>query len=216
MRVVTIARKPLRSEGVVESCLHDQTGALNIGPCRVGYQSQSDRTESVGRGEFHPEKGVGSAFPHHKAKWGEWVSNPGGRWPANLMLLHHEGCEMVGMRQVATGTAHRTRSGGNNFGSAQRKPAMSNLSYGEDGVEQIPDWSCVAECPVAAMDRQSGLLQSGSGTVKRASAVNTGGNTSAAFGGESRKAGDPQIFYGDRGGASRFFKQFRRGATRAK
>jgi hypothetical protein len=210
MRVVTIARKPTAATGVVQSCLEHQTGALNIGPCRVAYVSDGDRTESVGRGEFGTEKGVGSAFPHHKEKWGAWISNPGGRWPANVMLQHAAACEVVGTRSVPTGTAHRDRSGGHNIFSEQRKPAMENMSYGEGGVEVIPDWRCAEDCPVAAMDRQSGQLQSGSGTVKRASAADARGNQSASYGAESRKAGDPQIFYGDRGGASRFFRQFKK------
>jgi hypothetical protein len=208
MRVVTIARKPIAAAGVVLGCVTHQTGALNIGPCRVAYLSPSDRTESVGHGQFETERGVGNAFPHHKEKWGEWISNPGGRWPANLMLVHASACELVGTRQVSTGTAHRAQSGGKNIFSDQKKPKLSNMSYGEDGVEVVPDWRCVEGCPVAELDRQSGQLQSGAGTVKRASASNREGNRSASFGPESRKSGEPQIFYGDRGGASRFFKQF--------
>lgn len=59
-----------------------------------------------------------------------------------------------------------------------------------------------------ALDAQSGQLTSGSGTVKRASAADRQGNTSASYGAESRVSGSAEIWYGDTGGASRFFKCF--------
>lgn len=156
MRVVTIARKPIAASGVVQGCVQHQTGALNIGPCRVSYRSEDDRTESVGQGQFEAQRGIGSNFPHYKAKWGAWSSNPRGRWPANLMLVHIDGCKIVGTRKVPTGTAHRAKSGGNNIFSEQRKPAMADMTYGEGGFEEIPDWRCAEGCPVAELDAQSG------------------------------------------------------------
>lgn len=56
------------------------------------------------------------------------------------------------------------------------------------------------------LDAQSGTLTSGSGAVKRQSACDQKGNRSAAYGQESRKAGEEQIWYGDSGGASRYFR----------
>jgi site-specific DNA-methyltransferase (adenine-specific) len=66
---------------------------------------------------------------------------------------------------------------------------------------------CVPDCPVAELDRQSGLLASGKGTVRRASGADRNGNTSAALGSESRASGTEMVWYGDTGGASRFFPQ---------
>jgi DNA modification methylase len=57
------------------------------------------------------------------------------------------------------------------------------------------------------LDRQSGMLTSGTGAVKRASAK--GGAQSASIGAESRPEGTPMLCYGDTGGASRFFPVFR-------
>ena len=67
--------------------------------------------------------------------------------------------------------------------------------------------SCVAGCPVDGLDRQTGVLTSGSGAVKRASSADRAGNRGAAYGSESRKEGTPMVCYGDSGGASRFFHQ---------
>lgn len=70
-------------------------------------------------------------------------------------------------------------------------------------------WDCAAGCAVASLDDQSGRLTSGTGAVKRASSRDAQGNRGAAYGAESRKAGEVMICYGDSGGASRFFRQVR-------
>lgn len=43
MRVVTVARKPLRAAGATDSCLTHQTGALAIHACRVPTSSGRGR-----------------------------------------------------------------------------------------------------------------------------------------------------------------------------
>jgi hypothetical protein len=132
-----------------------------------------------------------------------------GRWPANVVLMHLDACEIVGSRKVKTGTAHREQGGGNTIFSDTKKKPLPDMTYAdEDGMETVPDWRCAEGCPVAELDAQSGELQSGSGTVKRKSAANREGNRSSTYGAESRQDGRPEIFYGDRGGASRFFKNF--------
>ena len=70
---------------------------------------------------------------------------------------------------------------------------------------ETPVYECAPGCPVKALDEQSGELQSGSGTIKRASSKGYQANTMHT---ESRPADSPQIFYGDAGGASRFFNAF--------
>lgn len=66
--------------------------------------------------------------------------------------------------------------------------------------------ACVEACVVARLDRQSGLLQSGVGAVKQTTAK---GHKGSAYGRESRPVGSPMIAYGDIGGASRYYPQFR-------
>jgi hypothetical protein len=123
--------------------------------------------------------------------------------------MHLDACEIVGSRKVKTGTAHREQGGGNTIFSDTKKKPLPDMTYAdEDGMETVPDWRCAEGCPVAELDAQSGELQSGSGTVKRKSAANREGNRSSTYGAESRQDGRPEIFYGDRGGASRFFKNF--------
>lgn len=156
MRVVTIARKPLASDGVVKNCLEYDTAALNIDRCRIRYRSEADKTLTVGDGAFQPEPGVGASFPHHKENWGEWHVNHDGRWPANIMLRHTEDCREIGTRWVRSGTAHREH-GGNTIFSETKKPALPNMTYASaDGTEAIPEWECSASCPVRRVDQQSG------------------------------------------------------------
>lgn len=57
----------------------------------------------------------------------------------------------------------------------------------------------------ATLDAQAGVRKSGKNTVIRKSSKGYGGNST--YGAENRAAGTPQIFYGDAGGASRYFFQ---------
>jgi hypothetical protein len=181
VRVVTVARKPCSSSSTTANVVEHETGALNIDSCRI-----------------QPLKDTG-----------ETSAPAAGRWPGNVLLVHRPGCKIVGTRKVATGTAHRKNSGGRTIFSETEKPAMDDMTYADaDGKETVPDWSCEPGCPVAELDRQSGTLTSGSGTVKRASSAGRGGNKGAAYGAENRPDGTPMIWYGDTGGASRFFKGF--------
>jgi site-specific DNA-methyltransferase (adenine-specific) len=50
-----------------------------------------------------------------------------------------------------------------------------------------------------------GVLQSGTGAVKRASSADRNGNQGATYGAESRPDGTPMICHGDTGTAARFF-----------
>lgn len=68
---------------------------------------------------------------------------------------------------------------------------------------------CDAFCPIRALDAQSGTLTSGTGAIRRKAGF---GYSPSTYGRESRHSGTPAVAYGDSGGASRFFPQFRPGA----
>lgn len=210
MRIVTVARKPCAASSTTENVVEHQAGALNIDASRVSYVSREDRREET-RGVH-----VGGAYEHPAGSSFKKAHNPvapaheDGRWPTNVLLVHRPGCKIVGERKVPTGTAVRHRGGGKTIFSETDKPPLEDMSYADvDGNETIPQWACEESCPVADLDRQSGKRKSGSGAVKRSSGADQAGNQGAAYGRESRPAGTPQIWYGDEGGASRFFKQFK-------
>lgn len=105
---------------------------------------------------------------HDRVSYGKYkgrsegdYEQPTGRWPANFILTHLEGC----------------------------------TSHGED-------WACVEGCPAKELDQQSGHLKSGG--MKAGSYKQWGKN---GIYGEGKE--HPATYYGDEGGASRFFKQFK-------
>lgn len=91
-----------------------------------------------------------------------------------------------------------------------RWPANVVLSHAAtpDGVD-LCDGECVPGCPVGELDEQSGTLTSGKGSVRRKSGSDAEGNTSSAYGAESRPSGSVMVSHGDTGGASRFYPVFR-------
>jgi site-specific DNA-methyltransferase (adenine-specific) len=123
-----------------------------------------------------------------------------GRWPANVVLVHSEGCQPVGVRKVPTGTAvrHRGVRESNLYGQGmgQLAPGSPDLGYADpDGTETVEAWECDPDCPVFLLDQQSGERPSGS----RAAGVRKGMGYHGANG-----DGGPAIV-GNAGGASRFY-----------
>lgn len=209
MKIVTVARKPCASSSTTANVVEHGAGALNIEECRVSYRGPDDLKETLARNPGTDRRVTSNLYDTESVSRPMQRTHTGGRWPPNVMLVHRPGCKVTGTRKVATGTAHRKNSGGRTVFSETEKPPMDDMSYADaDGKEMIPEWDCEPGCPVAEIDRQSGQLTSGSGTVKRASAADRRGNTGSSYGAESRGEGEEQVWYGDTGGASRFFKGF--------
>lgn len=210
MRVITVTRKPIKGS-TTSNVREYQTGALNIDACRLAYTSEADQEAAKPGGRATGKSGslAGKTQQPDRDRKDFVADNTKGRWPANLVLVHRPACHIVGERKVATGTAHRERSGGRTIFSETDKKPLPNMSYADaDGMETVPAWACASDCPVRSLDGQSGQLTSGTGAVKRASSKDQAGNRSATYGAESRPAGTVIPTYGDTGGASRFFKQF--------
>ena len=72
---------------------------------------------------------------------------------------------------------------------------------GEDGNESVANWICEPGCPVRDLDGQSGVSTSTGGGMNRS------GTGNLVY---SKQSGHPKVEnvgHGDKGGASRFFKQ---------
>lgn len=122
-------------------------GALNIEGGRIAG------TVQVGAGSvgFGAGREDGYEYGHGR----EYTTL--GRWPANAVFTHAEGCRRTGTKRVATGTAHRVNGGGNAFFGQIPKQPMENATYADaDGLETVEAWDCAPGCPVAELDRQSG------------------------------------------------------------
>lgn len=135
--------------------------------------------------------------------------------------LNIDGCRIDGRERTDYGLANATRSRGATFGepsasadfdsSKGRWPTNVVLSHApllEDG-EPVGDAcadGCVPGCPVAELDRQSGVLSSWMSRTNKS--METGNEVFGDMSMSPRRVG-PQNQYGDSGGASRFFPVFR-------
>jgi DNA modification methylase len=197
-----LARKPLEGT-VAANVLKHGVGGLNIDGTRIGAEKRHNspasttRVQTMGRPD-----GVGSGWRDDYG--GKTVS---GRWPANLVLSHSPGCNVVGRRvekRVSGQPAGSTGKGGiyGNPGtdsvgrtSAGARNKARGLGRGVDVTTKHEVWACVPGCAVRALDEQSGEVKAGTSTSKKAG-TGYGGN----YGPQP-----PTVSYGDSGGASRFF-----------
>jgi len=176
-------RVPLQESTVAAQVLATGTGALWIDGSRVRT------TESLNGGAWVDLPGAErSATAAGMLAAGKTVGRdyrqPSGRWPPNLLLVHHPECVQDGTKKVkpgnGSGRAHGVNASANNlYGlSKGRKDKGGGIGgfVSEDGLETVQSWDCHPSCPVGVLDRQSGALQSG--------------------------------VYGGIGGASRFYPQF--------
>lgn len=182
-----LARKPFEGS-VAENTLKFGTGGLNIDESRIGNEERfnppTHKSTTAAMGDFSNCDGQGSTVV--------------GRWPANLMLSHHEDCSQLGEAKTK-GSAPKINDKVEEFdgvhegykGHYRKKIPGQVRSYGS---ETVGVWDCHEECPVRMLDAQSGSL-SRQGSPKK---KNT--DDSANFGG-----GSPSTYFGDSGGASRFF-----------
>jgi len=191
--VVTVARKPMSEGTVAANVLEHGCGALNIDAARIST-TPSEQAEMM-------NYGYEGSMPV------KTVSIPAGngRWPANLVLGHKPGCQRLGTKLVKATSGIRPKDVGATYDfrksgsmAGAMTPILASTHSDSEGNETIAAWDCQPDCPIAALDEQRGvLLPQGAPKQK-----NT--KDSAWFGGEDADS----TFYGDTGGASRFFKQF--------
>ena len=163
--IVTLLRKPLEGT-VANNTLKHGCGALNIDATRVSFDdNESINFEARQRQQTASYKESG--WSGHVAQVGSDIQmyKEKGRWPANFILTHLEGC-----------------------------------------TSQNEDWACVEGCPVRELDQQSGVSKSTGGRIgNKGGAYSHLGETGFK---DNAVKGDPG--FGDEGGASRFFKQFKK------
>lgn len=199
MKVIHVLRKPCSEGTVAANVLRHGTGALNIDECRI----HSGRSEG-GNTSGETALGQGSGWNAHNNR-ATTIDRamPAGRWPANLVLQHLDGCVRVGTRTVR-GDGHFPPSrppGSQVSGPGHR--GQTGLTERRLTTETIPAWVCAPGCPVAALDQQSGVSKSTGGRIGNAKGPYTNLGSTGWSG--KHAAGDPG--FGDTGGASRFFRQ---------
>jgi len=205
VRVLHVLRKPLSEGTVAANVLKHGTGGLNIDASRISSTGDHMRP-------FQPTNNDREVYG---AQTGFQPTNhAGGRWPANVILQHLDGCRQEGTKKVPTGTAvrHRGAGGGFVYGNMGNKPVGTpDMGYADaDGKETVANWVCEPGCPVARLDEQSGVRPStltgraSPYTSHKHPSTSTTDNRVAMNGGLTQPGGQ---VYADTGGASRFYKQ---------
>jgi hypothetical protein len=204
VKVVHVLRKPLSEGTVAANVLEHGTGALNINASRIAAPGETISNHSRGA-ESAISKGI-----YGDSKGQETHQTSGqkrGRWPPNLILEHDEGCRCIGTKRVtasaaASGPTLTGRSESNSRGVFNGVESTPHYSDAE-GMETVAAWECAPGCPVAALDEQSlaGGMH-GAGKARRKVVVGDVESTSINMGGAR-----DMFRLGDKGGASRFFKQ---------
>lgn len=205
---IVVGRKPLAGT-VAANVLEHGTGALNVGGCRVPHVSAADRTESEGKnrhadfGSGPPVRSVFGQDGRHRGADGNY-DGAAGRWPANIVLVHSGGCQPAGTRVVRgdrrPGGQGQRPGGFANVGAGAGDPEPNSPLYGD---AEVTVWDCEPDCPVAELDRQSGISRSSGGV----NAGKLGARVYGAFRNEVIGANAGGV--GDTGGASRFFSVFK-------
>lgn len=162
---VLVAQKPIERT-VAESVQTYGTGALNIDGCRVGFRSDEDKAAAKPQGRAtSKDKHIGAepdAGNNESRTEFEVNQNAAGRWPPNVLLVHHPEC--------------------------------------------VEEGDCHPECGVKLLDEQSG--------TKEGKGVKTIGGPPRSKSAHIQQMSeqsctDAVMDYGDSGGASRFFPNFR-------
>ena len=119
-----------------------------------------------------------------------------GRWPANTVLTHAAGCRATGETVSENWEASGVQSPASvalRGGAATHTPVEGAI-----GAATVPLFACVPGCPIAELDKQSGVSKSQGGRIGKKAQTNVSIVPAGKF-----EAGDPG--FGDTGGASRFF-----------
>ena len=206
--MIHVLRKPLSEGTVASNVVKHGTGGLNIDASRVAAPGETIVNHSRGdesaisKGIYGDSKGQ----PTHQTE-GQKL----GRWPANVILQHLDGCRCEGTKTVGSGrfVAHDAvvrastmmdPDKGWNGNSLDNSKKNAPNSYGQ---ETVANWICAEGCPAARLDEQSGVLKSGA--LSSTQYTEGDRNNSSMFAGDGVFA--HQGYKADTGGASRFYMQ---------
>lgn len=202
MIVVTVARKPLAGT-VADTVIKHGTGAIHVDACRVGVSGGSNQPSGMDR--YNAANADRGYRPGTYQKGEPPAPLPSGRWPANLVLQHLDGCVQEGVNQVR-GTPGGSISGSSAFGQKVGWNAHNNRAtqITRTTTETVAVWNCAPGCPVADLDDQSLAGGMHSAGAARNKVIDTNPYASSSY--EIRGEHNMRRL-GDEGGASRFFKQ---------
>jgi hypothetical protein len=197
LKCVHVLRKPCSEPIVAANVLRYGTGAINVDATRI-HSGPSDGGNTSGKTAL----GQGSGWnAHNNRDTAIDRTMSSGRWPANLVLQHLDGCVQDGTKKVKVigATAHQKDHKTHSW-VAEGTQTHEHAGFRDpDGTDTVTARVCAPGCPVTGIDQQSGVL-SPQGSPKKS---DTRGSSFLGTG----FGGAPTTFYGEAGWASRFFKQ---------
>jgi site-specific DNA-methyltransferase (adenine-specific) len=209
---IVLARKPLeKGLSIAENILKWGVGGINIDASRIGFKDDADYKESTQKNQ-HADFGTKPLT--NNTVYGDYSMvqptnyAPEGRFPANIILTHHEDCVCKGTKKVKAikggriGNKNGAYSGIGAVGFS-KEYSKGDGGYGdENGQEELENWDCHEDCPIRILDEQSGdrsCTRIGNDNVLKK------GENNIMFGGVNQKKENTSHHYRDKGGASRFF-----------
>jgi site-specific DNA-methyltransferase (adenine-specific) len=178
-----LVRKPLEGT-VAANIMKWGVGALNIDGCRIA--TDETLTRKLG-------KTTTSESGWKSVNRSEIAGSEDGRYPANVVLSHHDDCVECGavaLRPSSSSTTGNEPSRSTHYVFGQFPPRKAWTPYNDVKIR----YACVPECPVRQLDDQGGHSRSRRGRPRK-----------------SKKPGDGYGMthtgaeYDDAGGPSRFF-----------
>lgn len=144
---IIMARKPLaKGKTIARNVREYGTGAINIKDTLIATEDE------VGRNNKNGPYTSGRTWNTSSTPAANSVGKKKGRWPANLMLEHDQGCEQIGVKRGKKSVINRFKDGAKPFGNG----AGHEYETIDAGTDDIPIWQCVEECPARMVDEQSG------------------------------------------------------------
>jgi len=207
--LVFLFRKPIVEPTLAAQVLATGTGGLNIGACRVGLTGGTKRSGQAPR-DLREDGVQDRSTIGREFRTGHTVVElfGTGRWPPNVLLVHGEGCQRVGTRQV---------QGNGHWPKARKTGGISTGGHaGQDDLDErhadetVPDWVCEERCPVPRLDALSGdrpSTMTGRADPSVAHAHPSDAESPHQLYGKGMGAAGTRV-YADSGGASRFYPQF--------
>jgi hypothetical protein len=169
VRIIHVLRKPLSEGTVASNVLKHGCGGVNIDGSRV-HSGPSSGGSISGATALGQASGW-NAHANHTTQIDRSMS--AGRWPANLILQHLDGCKCEGTRQVKPSNGSgKAGAGSSGFQSAyvggdSKAVGFTGGSVAGDGKETVADWICAPGCSVDALDEQSGSCSPDTGGASR-------------------------------------------------
>jgi DNA modification methylase len=200
-------RKPMTEETIAANIARYETGGMNIDASRVKHASPEDFAKHKAMVDAIKSRGgsMANSWKNSSDLSGANDVKEGGRWPANAVMTHADGCKKVGTQKVDAPVINRFNDGMKPFGGGAGHEYTSVQTGDAEGKEEVAVYECVEGCPVLALDAQSGVLKS----VLLAPQHDGGGLERRGPGGfRQGTTGVQKEYGGDSGGASRFFAQF--------